>query len=365
MKAISKEKYYNKVLGSWLGRVSGDFVGAPLEFKPYALIRLLYGDLEYYPKPIDLNYVNDDEMYEICALIALEKEGLDLSSSDIAREWTNLLYRQNFTAEKVALRNLRQGLEPPNSGKVNNIYYDAIGAQMRADIWGQITPGLPELAKKYAEMDGSISHVGIGIQGEIFIAVLLSQAFFEESIKKNIDKALSHLPSVKNSMYTRIVKLAISLYKMYPNDYRKARHKLIQYWHYIRRNIILAKEPKLSERRIKFLNRFISGVHVLPNAGIITLALLYGAEKEDQLGRSICLAASMGLDTDCNCGNIGAILGAQLGAENIPPKWKTPLRNTFSTHVKGYKKWKITELAERVSKIGIELLEKHNMLRES
>ncbi len=362
MSKIAQKEYYDKVLGSWLGRISGDFVGAPLEFKPYTLNRLFHGNLSYYPKPVDITYVNDDEMYEICGLIALEKHGLDLSASDIAGEWVDLLYRQNFTAEKVALKNLRGGIEPPNSGKVNNIYYDAIGAQMRADIWGQITPGLPELAKKYAEMDASISHAGIGIQGEVFIAVLLSQSFFERNIRKNIDKALDYLPSVEESLYTRIVKLAIHLHKKYPSDFRRARHRLIQLWHDIRRNIILSKEPKLSERSVKFLNRFVSGVHVLPNAGIITLALLYGAEREDQLGSSICLAASMGLDTDCNCGNIGAVLGAQLGAKNIPEKWKLPLRNTFSTYVKGYERWKISELAERISAIGVELLEKHDML---
>ncbi len=32
----------------------------------------------------------------------------------------------------------------------------------------------------------------------------------------------------------------------------------------------------------------------------------------------------MGLDTDCNCGNIGAILGAQLGNNKIPIKWRNP-----------------------------------------
>ena len=31
MLQISSKVYYNKVLGSWLGRVAGDFVGAPVE----------------------------------------------------------------------------------------------------------------------------------------------------------------------------------------------------------------------------------------------------------------------------------------------------------------------------------------------
>ncbi|GAG55831.1 unnamed protein product, partial [marine sediment metagenome] len=129
-----------------------------------------YGTIDSYLKPVDVNYVNDDEMYEICALIALEKHGIDLSSKDIAKEWVDRLYNQTFTAERVALKNLKKGIEPPKSGITKNIWYDAIGAQMRADIWGQICPGCPRMAKYYAEIDGSISHAGIGIDGEVYIA---------------------------------------------------------------------------------------------------------------------------------------------------------------------------------------------------
>ena len=102
----------------------------------------------------------------------------------------------------------------------------------------------------------------------------------------------------------------------------------------------------------------MSGVHVLPNIGIIILSLLYGAQdKQDPFGRSICIAAMMGLDTDCNCGNIGAIMGVQLGIEKIPLKWKDPLQDTFSTYVKGYENWKISELASRIAKIGKQVCE--------
>ncbi|MBD3213400.1 MAG: hypothetical protein GF311_12400 [Candidatus Lokiarchaeota archaeon] len=358
MKEISKKEYYNKVYGSWLGRVSGDFVGAPVEFMPTVMRKLFYGEIEYYPQPIDIEYVNDDEMYEICALIALKKYGIDPSSEQIAREWVRLLYTQIFTAEKRALINLKAGIKPPDSGKVNNIYYDAIGAQMRADIWGQISPGLPKVAKEYAQIDGEISHAGIGIEGEIFIALLISQAFFDSNITKNINNALEFLPSARKSLYTQMVKNAIRLHRKYPNEYKRARHELIQYWHYVRRNELLENENSFSERSTKFLNRFVSGVHVLPNAGIIILALLYGSKSGDPLGKSISIAANMGLDTDCNCGNIGAIIGAQIGALDIPMKWKAPLHNTFSTYVKGYERWKITELAREIYKIGLEVLKK-------
>jgi ADP-ribosylglycohydrolase len=358
MNKIKYKDYYNKVLGSWLGRIAGDFVGAPVEFMPSFTRKKKYGDITYFPEPIDLNYVNDDEMYEICALIALEKYGINLTSKDIAQEWLNHLYTLNFTAEKIALENLKSGIWPPDSGIHNNIYHDAIGAQMRADIWGQISPGCPKVAKEYARLDGSVSHSGIGIEGEVFIAILVSQAFFETDIRKNITSALKFLPPDNKSLYTKIIKTALTIFEEQHIDSRKASKMLIKYWNLIRENDLIKNEPPTNKKRLSFLTEYIPevhapDVHVLPNAGLVILSLLFASEdKEDPLGKAICTAANMGLDTDCNCGNIGAILGAQLGSEDIPSKWKDPLQNTFSTYVKGHEKWKITELAERIALIG-------------
>ncbi|TXT58747.1 MAG: hypothetical protein BAJALOKI2v1_310035 [Promethearchaeota archaeon] len=356
---FSYDEYYNRVLGSWLGRVAGDHVGGPLEFRPYHYIKLRYNELTYYPKKVDITHVNDDEMYEICALLALEKYYENVDAKKIAWEWITRLYRENYTAEKIALQNLRRGIAPPESGKLNNIYFDAIGAQMRADIWGQLFPASPELAKKYAEMDGSISHEGIGIEGEVFIAALISNAFIEDDIRKCINKSFQQIPPAKKSLYTQMIKTAIRIYRSHPNDFRGARKKLIKYWHHKRLNELIPETSIFSKRYLFFLNKIISGVHVLPNIGIIILALLYGTQdKNDPLGRSICIATMMGLDTDCNAGNVGAIIGAQIGAKKILNKWKKPLQNTFRTYVKGYEKWKITDLAERIAKVGLKMNKK-------
>ena len=360
MKELTSEVYYNKVYGSWIGRVAGDFVGAPLELRSIKTIQRRYGEIDYYPKKINLSYVNDDEMYEIIALLSLEKYGLDLTAKDIALEWVNLLKYDNavFTAEKVALNNIRSGIFPPKSGTYANPYFDFIGAQMRADIWGQIAPGCPEIARHYCVKDGSISHAWIGIEGEVFVAILISNAFFENDIRENINHALTFLPHERVSLYTQTVKKAINLYEQNPDDFRKAREILInEYWREIKEDLI-NREPTSESKRALILKGSESKVHVLPNIGIIVLSLLYGAQhKEDPLGRSICVAAMMGYDTDCNCGNIGAILGAQLGADNIPSKWSEPLQDTFSTYVKGYEKWKISELARRIVNIGEKMVE--------
>jgi ADP-ribosylglycohydrolase len=363
MKEITSNEYYNKVFGSWIGRVAGDFVGAPVEFVPYSTIKEKYGNITDYPEPINLEEVNDDEMYEICALVALEKHGINLTAKNIAQEWVDLLYDKNFTAEKIALDNLRNGIWPPKSGTFNNYFYDAIGAQMRADIWGLIAPGYPELAKQYAEMDGSISHAGVGIEGEVYVAALISNAFFENDIRKNIEMALKYIPAAENSLYTQIIKKAQEIYEKYPNDFRKAIGDLIEYWNHVKKNELKItgvtgsmSESRLSKKRKIVFLRNIGGVHVLPNIGIIILSLLYGANDDDPLGRSICVAAMMGLDTDCNCGNIGTIIGVQLGADKIPSKWKDPLQDTFNTYVKGYENWKISELARRITDVGLKVI---------
>ena len=361
MEHLTSSEYYNRVHGSWIGRVVGDFVGAPLELRPIKTINRRYGEIDFYPQKINLNSVNDDEMYEIIVLLALEKYGLDLTARDIALEWVNLLKYDKavFTAEKVALNNIRLGILPPESGKHNNPYFDFIGAQMRADIWGQIAPGCPEIVKHYCEMDGSISHSGIGIEGEVFIALLISNAFFEKSIRNNIEHALRFLPDESESLYTKTVKKALEIYDEYPNDFRNAREILIsKHWSKVKEELINA-EPVPNSERSAILKGFESKIHVLPNVGIIVLSLLYGdKDKNDPFGRSICIAGMMGYDADCNCGNIGAILGAQLGARNIPSKWKEPLQNTFSTYVKGNEKWKISELSRRVANVGEKVIKK-------
>jgi ADP-ribosylglycohydrolase len=364
MKELSLNNYYDRVLGSWQGRIAGDFMGAPVEHLNYETIREKYGEITYFLEKINLDYVNDDEMYEICALIALEKHGINLTAIDIAKEWKALLYDQNFTAEYIALQNLRTGIPPPLSGQYNNIYFDAIGAQMRSDIWGQITPGVPELAKIYAMMDASISHSGVGIEGEIYVASMISSAFFENDIPKIIEKSLKCIPNRSNSLYAQMVTKAMEIYGENSNNFQDGRENLMSYWENILSKKIVIEgvkgsksESLLNRKRKRYLS-FTPGLHVLPNIGIIILSLLYGKnDAKDPFGKSICISAMMGLDTDCNCGNIGAILGAMLGSSKIPTKWSEPLQDHFSTYVRGYEKWKITELARRVSELGKQIIE--------
>ena len=121
----------------------------------------------------------------------------------------------------------------------------------------------------------------------------------------------------------------------------------MQAWKTIRR--ILIKEARGYKRKIVIRAPKLHEIHVLPNAGIITLGLLYGGGDFE---RSICTTALCGYDTDCNVGNVGAILGVQYGADKIPAKWKDPIKDTFKTYVKGFQETRISKIAERIGQIG-------------
>jgi hypothetical protein len=79
----------------------------------------------------------------------------------------------------------------------------------------------------------------------------------------------------------------------------------------------------------------------------------------DPFGRALSLAGMMGMDTDCNCGNIGTIMGTILGADRIPKPWTDPLQDTFRTVVRGVEDWKILELAKRICAAGQKIVRRN------
>ena len=351
---MNSDEYYDKVHGAWLGRVAGSHFGAAFEFRPFSYTERKYcmggqKEIAGYVRPVNPDQVNDDEIYEIVGLVTLEQSGIDITSTDIAREWDSRLYKGQATAELVALKNIRKGLMPPDcaSESNGNYFYDAIGGQMKADIWGLIAPNCPKVAAHYAEIDGKVAHQGVGVEGEVFVAGMISNAFHEHDVKRLIRESLELLPP--ESVYRQFVETTVAVHGRHGN-WRPAREEMMSEWRQIRST--LRKGASL-RRRVVYLNGFASGVHVLPNAGIIALSLLYGAEYEvDPFGRVVCIGGMMGLDTDCNCGNLGTIMGTILGAKGMPSSWTEPLNDTFHTYVRDYEHWKISELAERICRMG-------------
>lgn len=170
----------DRLHAGWLGQIIGGAYGTCMEGYTTDNILKAYSDLRrYIRKP---NTYNDDITYELALLAAYEQHGAGTTSRDIAFEWLSRI-GFGWSAEDMALRNLRCGIMPPESGRFNNPWGEWIGAQMRGTILGQLYPGDAAAAAQAAWQDAEISHFHNGILGEVFNAILCAMAFCESDTR--------------------------------------------------------------------------------------------------------------------------------------------------------------------------------------
>lgn len=270
---------------------------------------------------------DDDTTFEIVGLLCLQQHGPDLSCRQIGKGWIDQLppWWSNL-AEGMAIDNMKKGIVPPQSGE--HSLSEAIGGQMRGEIWGLICPGRPDLAAEYARRDGVVAHARNGVYAEQFIAAMIAASFKESRIPKLIETGLRQIP--QDSEYARVVRWVIQLHQQYP-DYRDTLRELLK------------KYPNV-------------GNPVFGDAGVVVLGLLYG---NGDFEKTLLITASCGQDTDCDTANVAALLGCIHGARAIPAKWKDPIADEFRCYVKDHPNWSINDLAAQICKAGGEVKKFH------
>lgn len=347
---LTDEKLQDRLEGAWLGRAAGCWLGKPWEAfgmqKGRKGIKALLQEAGRYPmnsyidfdysdefmakhgldKSLkDYHYANfdgmpedDDLNYTVIGLDIVKTYGHNFTSIDVANRWmTQLPVLHTFTAERVAYRNFLNLISPPESGFYRNPYREWIGAQIRADFWGYVNPGNPELAAEYAYRDACISHTKNGIYGEMFVAAAIAAAFVVDSIEEVIEAGLGQIPAN--------CRLAVA----------------------IRDLLNFAKQETDFEKGLDFIWEKYGNynpVHTINNALIVVAGLIYG---QKDFSKTISIAVMGGWDTDCNGATAGSILGTLLGGKALPKKWTDPINNTLYTGVQGYSKVKISDLATK------------------
>ena len=345
----NSERIYDQIYGAWLGRAAGCVLGKPVEGWPKARIDKYLKDhnidiLDNY-LPFDekvlpgvhkvstrgnINFMpRDDDMdYVIIGLLALEKRGIKTSARTIANTCVDRLpFNVVYTAEECAYRNFVNSIWPPLSGTHRNPFREWIGAQIRADVFGYVTPGLPEIGAKLAFNDASISHDKNGIYGEMFVAAMLSAAFKLESVKEIINAGLAEIP--ENCRLAEAVRDTMHWCETLPT------------W-------------ELVWEKINESVGHYHGVHTINNAALVVMGLFFG---ENDFEKGIVCTVRGGWDTDCTGATVGSILGLRLGAKNLPSKWISPLNDRLKSVVRDENDNKISELAKRTLSVAATILE--------
>lgn len=307
------DDFASRIHAGWLAQIVGGALGTAIEGYTARKLREKFGEIRHYVrKP---NTYNDDITFEIAFLSAFDKEGYAVTSNTIAEEWVALV-PSGWSAEEIALKNIRNGIYPPESGYLHNPFREWIGAQMRGAICGMVAPGNPKEAAKLAWKDAVVSHANNGVLGEIFNAVFVSLAFVEKDIRKIVELSVEAIPT--DSEYYEIVSTALG---------------------WCRKHADWQTTWALCEERFKEYN----WIHAYPNAMAEVVALWYGNGDFDE---TMHIIAMVGQDVDCNAAQIVSALGIMNGASSIDRKWTDPIGDELDTYLRGMKKMKISGLSE-------------------
>ncbi|MEU1088533.1 ADP-ribosylglycohydrolase family protein [Streptomyces sp. NPDC005576] len=346
----------------WLGRAAGCLLGKPVEKLPLEGIRALgraTGNwpltdwftargvsaelLAAYPwnrrsgptslaENIDGMPEDDDLNFPLLTVLLLRRHGRGFTTGDLARLWLDELPAGRvFTAERIAYRNLLDGVEPPRTARYRNPFREWIGAQIRADVHGWTCPGDPGAAAEQAHRDAVLTHTANGVYGAMFTAAALAQAAGGASdVHGCLAAGLRVVPP--GSRYARAVRLGIAT----AEAARTGR----------------AAQPTgpggfdaVVDRLHEVYAATHHWVHVLPNAALLAAALTHA---DGDFTRSIGNAVMGGWDTDSNGATAGSLAGLLAGGPDaLPGHWTAPLKNRLATSVSGFDGTGFDTLAEQ------------------
>jgi ADP-ribosylglycohydrolase len=249
---------------------------------------------------------DDDLNYPLLNLLLLQRHGPHFTTTDVADLWLDELPAgRTFTAERIAYRNLLDGIEPPHTATHRNPFREWIGALIRADAHGWTNPGTPATAAEQAHRDATLTHTANGVYAAMFTAATVAEAATGTS-------------DIHTCLRTGLT--------VVPADSRLARA--------VRHAIQLAQEHRDFETIVDELHATHTTyhwVHAIPNTALLTAALTHA---DGDFSASICRTVSGGWDTDSNGATAGSIAGLLAGApEAIPPRWTTPLKNRLATSI--------------------------------
>ncbi|MGW5334952.1 ADP-ribosylglycohydrolase family protein [Streptomyces bauhiniae] len=327
----------DRLEAAWLGRAVGCLLGKPVEKLPLDGIRALARATGNWPlttwftaqgvpedllarhpwnrrsaptslaENIDGMPEDDDLNYPLLGLLLLRRHGRGFTTDDVARLWLDELPPgRAFTAERVALRNLLAGVEPPHTARFRNPFREWIGALIRADVHGWTNAGDPGAAAAQAHRDAVLTHTSTGVQAAMFAAaVIATAATGTQDVHACLRTGLTVVPPA--SRLAGAVGHAVQLAQQHTDfdDVVDALHRVYGPTHH--------------------------WVHALPNTALIAAALTHA---DGDFTDSVCRAVSGGWDTDSNGATAGCVAGLLAGAPSaLPEHWRAPLKNRLASTV--------------------------------
>lgn len=355
--------YLERVYAGVLGKLIGVYLGRPFEGWTHQKIMNVLGPIRYYvhdhpnmpvnpwdptlglakDKGLPLVVTDDDVSGTFTFLRALEEHGFHpgITSEQIGKTWLNQIIEgqtilwwggRGVSTEHTAYLNLKSGVPAPRSGAITTngkTVAEQIGAQIFIDGWAMVAPGNPKWAAYLAQQAGSVSHDGESVYAAMLWAAMEAEAFVSKDVNHLLDTGLNFVP--KDSAIAKLI-----------TDVRQ--------WHATEQDWMTTRQ-RIEDTH--GYDKYHGVCHIMPNHGIMILALLYGGHDFTE---AMYIINTCGWDTDCNSGNVGCLLAIMhgLAAFEGSTDWRGPVgdRALISSADGGFSIANATNLAYEVANMG-------------
>lgn len=284
---LSLEEYTDKVQAIWSGQMIAALLGFQFEHKVSSVEWVDQLSLKDNAIPVD-----DDWYYEMVALRAFEKYGIDMSLENLGKQWVENS-AGTWGSSREALIMLRKGIPATKVGhpRYNKMWF-TIGPQFSADIYGALAPGMPNLAANLASKYGHINGYAEAVDGAVFIAGMVSIGFANNNTKEIVQQAATLISPL--SPYRKCLDLVINLANS-GKSFEEVVNAVEDRWH--------IEYPATN--------------NAVANGGIVAACVWFG---ESNFLKTINLAfqAADFTDADCNAANAASVIGAVHGLKGIP-----------------------------------------------
>ncbi len=331
---LSKASYLDKVNAIWIGQMAAATMG--FQFEHNTASRKWVDD---YPDRMKFSTVDDDWYYEMVAVRAFERYGVDMTVQQLGKQWLQNSCGTWGSSEQARLL-MERGVPADSAGhpKYNKLWF-TIGPQFSSDVYGALTPGLPNTAARMARKYAHINGYAEGADGAVFVSGMISLGFTEQDPRVIVRKAAT-LISPK-SPYRQCIDMVIHL----ADEGKTARQvfdAVEDRWH--------MEYPATN--------------NAVANGAIVATSVWFG---QGDFLKTVNLAFSAAdfTDADCNGANSASVIGAMHGMKAIPLN----LVNQFHDRIKGDSLGNvaltppvdetISGLAKRTVAIGLQVLKKN------
>ncbi len=329
---LTLSDYEDRCNAIWHGQIIAVLTTLPYEHKT-ASVKPVIG----FPRVLDKAIVDDDWYYEMCAVRAFEKHGIGLTAKQLGEQWLENACG-TWGSSKVAVENLRRGIEAPECGhpRHNRLWW-TIGPVFSADLYGAIAPGMPNEAARLAREYCSVNGYGEALDGAVLYAGAISLGFVESDVQAVLRKAVQLVDA--SSPYRQSVESVITM-----ADSGRSFDEIV------------------SAIEDRWRIEYPASNNAVANGGLAAACLWFG---EGDFWKTINLASRAAdfTDTDNSAASAISVIAAMHGMKALPPDLVAQLHDRIAGEKMGSLTLtpavdeSISELAKRTATIGKQIIE--------